>query len=337
MSTNYQDRVKREIERFKDKDNIHASLGAINSYWKKRHHTPRFYRALGVHTPQEFYANYFFRSGNQSSRFVFASIGSGDGAVEASVAKKLEEMGLYDYVFHLYELSPFKNEKASANVKKLGLRGSFVFYEANANEWAPACTYSGIMAHHSLHHIQELEHLFDQIKASLDDCGSFVTCDMIGRNGHQRWPETYAIINALWHFLPEEKRIHSVFGWKDSNFRDLDCSSQDFEGIRAQDILRLLVERFDFESFFSWGGLTDVFTGRSYGHNFSPECSEDCRFIDLVDELNEILLDLGAIKPTVACAAMVKPKAKPCAVYRNRFPESMIRNPNASCPGNIGC
>ena len=283
---------------------------------------------MGVRTPQEFYANHFFESGIQCGNFTFASIGSGDGAVEADVAKKLEEKGATKYAFHLYELSPFQNAKASQRIERLGLKGEFFFHEANANEWSPDCKFSGIMAHHSLHHIQNLEHLFDQVYTSLNDNGSFVTCDMIGRNGHQRWPEAYAIINAFWHFLPEEKKVHSVFGWQSFDFRDHDCSSQDFEGIRAQDILPLLTEKFWFSSFFAWGGLTDIFTGRSYGPNFSPECPEDCLFIDLVDELNEILLDLGAIKPTVICASMSKHKAHDCITYRDRYPRAMTRIPD---------
>ena len=49
-----------------------------------------------------------------------------------------------------------------------------------------------------------------------------------------------------------------------------------FEGIRAQDILPLLVERFTFDEFIGFGNVIDPFVDRSFGPNFdiaSPKIS----------------------------------------------------------------
>ena len=59
------------------------------------------------------------------------------------------------------------------------------------------------MAHHSLHHIVALETLFGQIVERLEPEGAFITMDLIGRNGHMRWPETLAIVRHIWDSVSE--------------------------------------------------------------------------------------------------------------------------------------
>ena len=54
------------------------------------------------------------------------------------------------------------------------------------------------MANHSLHHVLALEHLFAQVSATLREDGVFVVNDMIGRNGHQRWPEALDLLQRIW-------------------------------------------------------------------------------------------------------------------------------------------
>jgi hypothetical protein len=39
-----------------------------------------------------------------------------------------------------------------------------------------------------LHHVLNLEGLFGQIKSHLKEHGLFIISDIIGRNGHLRWP-----------------------------------------------------------------------------------------------------------------------------------------------------
>ena len=59
---------------------------------------------------------------------------------------------------------------------------------------SPQGQYQIVMANQALHHFVELEMLFDKVFQVLAVDGFFLTDDMIGRNGHMRWPE------ALEHF-----------------------------------------------------------------------------------------------------------------------------------------
>jgi hypothetical protein len=144
---------------------------------------------------------------------------------------------------------------------------------------------------------------------------------VIGRNGHMRWPEAYRLINLMWQFLPPEKRLHTILKRVDEQFYNHDCSTQGFEGVRAQDIPPLLVKYFHFETFYAFGKLIDVFTSRGYGPNFDPKVKEDAAFIDFVEELNEILLDAGYLKPTRMCAVMTLKPAETPRFYKGQTPE----------------
>lgn len=320
-------RLQEQIAQFKDVEQMHSGLSDLNTYWKKAHHAPRFLKATGTSNHIDFYGRQAKEAATKCGICRIASLGSGDGAVEVQVAKKLESIDIKDYEFDLIELSPHQNERACRAIHSAGLSGKFNVVEADFNEWTTHEHYSTIMAHHSLHHVMELEHLFDQVFTGLLYDGRFLTLDIIGRNGHLRWPETYQIINAFWHFLPPDKRTHAIFGdWDNGDYRDHDCSTQGFEGIRAQDILPELLSRFYFETFFAWGGLTDVFIGRAYGQNFDPKSVEDRKFIGLIDELNEALIDLDVIKPTNLCAAMAKVPVKNSRLFKGRAPENMVRS-----------
>ena len=48
-----------------------------------------------------------------------------------------------------------------------GMADHMIFTEADFNKWEPKTNYAGVMANHSLHHVVNLEGLFDNIKKAL--------------------------------------------------------------------------------------------------------------------------------------------------------------------------
>jgi SAM-dependent methyltransferase len=160
------------------------------------------------------------------------------------------------------------------------------------------------MANQSLHHVSNLEGLFAAIETGLTPKGRFITSDMIGRNGHQRWPEALAIVQEFWKELPSERRYNLQLRRNEQSFLDWDCSIAGFEGIRAQDILPLLIERFGFEFFLGFGNVIDPFIDRSFGHHFNADSTEDQAFIDRVHERDEAEILAGRITPTHMMAVL---------------------------------
>jgi hypothetical protein len=100
---------------------------------------------------------------------------------------------------------------AAGNWRAAAGLGSAVrrFTRADFNRWRPNRTYDVVMANQSLHHVLESRALCSTRSATaIGNDGVFVTSDMIGRNGHQRWPEALAILQEFWRELPESYRYN---------------------------------------------------------------------------------------------------------------------------------
>src|ERR1700682_4986821 len=78
----------------------------------------------------------------------------------------------------------------------------------DVNNWSPQGTYHAVIANQSLHHVLNLEHLFDAIRDAIGVVGVFLTSDIIGRNGHMRWPEALTIVQEFWQEMPKRMRFN---------------------------------------------------------------------------------------------------------------------------------
>ena len=183
------------------------------------------------------------------------------------------------------------------------------------------------MANQALHHFVELETLFGKIYEALSPQGYFLTDDIIGRNGHMRWPEALALVNEFWQVLPERYKYNNQLKRVELEYDNWDCSKEGFEGIRAQDILPLLIRKFPFDLFIGHANVIDVFIDRSFGHNFKPENEWDRNFIDRVHYADEENLEQGRIKPTHMTAAMTRGPCPRIKAHKHLTPEFCVRQP----------
>ena len=257
------------------------------------------------------------------------SLGSGACRLELAVAGALVEGGVTDFVFECVDLTASRIDAARQAAMEAGQSERFVFTEEDVNRWRPRQQYAAVMAAQSLHHFVELEHIFQAISDALHDNGMFVTADMIGCNGHQRWPEAMVAINALWEVLPEKYKYNHAFKCIEDVYVNRDYSRKGFEGIRAQDILPLLQRFFHFERFVAFGNIIDPFVSRAFGPNFSRDVEFDREFVRRLDRLNDWLIDDDLVKPTQMRAAMTKHPVAQTHVYRHWTPAFCTRWPDA--------
>jgi SAM-dependent methyltransferase len=89
-----------------------------------------------------------------------------------------------------------------------------------------------------LHHVVELEHVFEEVSAALEDDGEFWSIgETLGRNGGRMWPESYEVANAFFRRLPQKYRVNRTTGnVVDEDLGDMDYSIGCFEGIRCESI-----------------------------------------------------------------------------------------------------
>ena len=303
----YQKKLMKELEVFENNVNVH-DLSDIYHYWSNKYIAPMFQEA-GFNSIAEFFSSNLLAAKNRTGSVVanFVSVGAGSCDLEVSVAKNLVDAGFKDFIFECLEINSVMLDRGKEIARESSLLSNMCFVEADFNTWVAGKKYDGVMANQSLHHVTSLEHLFDQINKALHDDGSFVISDMIGRNGHQRWPESLAIVNKFWKELPKNYKFNVLLNrLEDNEYENWDCSTESFEGIRAQDILPLLLKQFECEKFIGFGSAIDIFVDRCFGHNFNSELDYDRDFIDRVHAEDEAAIISGKLTPTHLLGIFVK-------------------------------
>lgn len=325
----YAERLSREQEIFNDQTEVH-DLPSIYHYWSNTHLRPQL-EQFGFSNPDEFFALYLRQAacdtGDQCLRF--ASVGCGNCDTEIRVAQLLIERGITNFTIDCLDINAAMLERGRSAALEAGITPHIRPMSTDFNIWQPEPgSYRTIMANQSLHHVVELEKLFCTIELALAADGRFLTSDMIGRNGHMRWPEAMKIIHEYWRELPESYRWNRQLNRHEELYEFWDCSKEGFEGIRAEDILPLLIDRFDFELFLPYGNLIDPFIDRSFGGNFNAELAADRDLIDRIHARDVTEIRAGTITPTHLIAVMRKqPFDGQCLHPPGLTPAECVRDP----------
>jgi SAM-dependent methyltransferase len=325
--SDYQASIEAEKRRYENCTDVH-DLPAIFHYWSNRFVRPKLEPFGFTDTPGMFrkYLDLQCKTGGHGTRR-FASLGSGNCDLEIRLALDLRSLGHQDFLIDCLELNPSMLDRARIASAAAGVDRHLHLAAADLNTWVPSFEYDAALACHSLHHVVNLEGLFHGVKSSLRPKGVFLISDMIGRNGHKRWPEALEIVQEFWRKLPPSYRFHRLLQCYDEAFEDRDCSVEGFEGVRSQDILPLLIDRFHFQMFVGFGNVIDPFVDRGYGPNFDAGADWDRNFIDEVQRRDEHELAAGRLKPTHMMAVVGKEAGEPTVQAGHQSPRSCVRLP----------
>jgi SAM-dependent methyltransferase len=326
--SSYAARVAEETRIFALQSEVH-DLPPIFHYWSNRWLRPQL-EAFGFSNPDQFFAHYLalaHADGLEAGHCArFASLGCGNCDTEVRVARLLLERGLRDFTIECVDINEVMLSRGRKLAVEEGVGEYIVAARGDFNDWRPRGHFDAVLANQSLHHVMNLEGLFDAVDATLTGQGRFVTSDMIGRNGHMRWPEAAAIVQEFWQELPSGYRRNVQLRRDEPRFLDWNCAVEGFEGIRSQDILPQLIARFDFELFFGYGNVIDPFIDRSFGPNFDADAAWDREFIDRVHARDEAEIQAGRITPTHMMAVLRRrPYAGPRHFRAGLAPEECVR------------
>ena len=321
----YAGRLAAEHGIYADAAEVHE-LPAIFHYWSNRHIRPMI-EEYGFSNPDQFFAKYLAESARirAAASPVFLSIGAGNCDTEVRVAGLLRDGGWTDFTIECLDINPSMLRRGREMAEREGVSAHVVTTECDFNDWKATRAYDGVMASQSLHHAMKLEGLFDEVRGILGDGGYFVIDDIIGRNGHQRWPEALAAVRDFWRELPRSYRYNRQLDRYERRYINWDCSTEGFEGIRAEDILPLLIERFDFRMFVGFANVVDVFVDRAFGHNFDADAQWDRTFVDRLHAFDEDGFRNGTLTPTHMMAVLT---SGPCAQHtfaRGLTPAQSVR------------
>ena len=226
---------------------------------------------------------------------VALSLGFGYGIVERVGI----EQGIAER-FEAYDISPEAVVVATEEAEKAGISDRIEYAAADLNTIAlEPGRYGAVFAAQTLHHIEALEHLLDQIRESLTPDGLFVVNEYVGPARFQFPDEYLPLMDGLLAVLPESHRRSLKDGsLKEKAIRPKEKAVYDVdpsESVRSDEIMGLIEERFEIVYRADFGGTLLQFVLSDIAGNFDPAEPRDVAMIDLVCLYERTLIEKGVL------------------------------------------
>lgn len=218
------------------------------------------------------------------------SLGCGDGMVERdAIARDV------CHRFDALDISEEALEVARREAERVGLGDRIDYRRADLNTVAlEHDAYDVVLAVQVLHHVDVLEHLLDEVVASLRPNGLFVVNEYVGPARFQWLDKTQELMNRLLAVLPEAYRVNPRNGFvkerMDRTPAEEIARVDPSESIRSDEIAELLHSRFEILHQADFGGTLLQFLLADIAANFREDDPKDVAMLDLISLFEEILI-----------------------------------------------
>lgn len=213
------------------------------------------------------------------------SLGSGYCGHELKLARGLT----CDYRITCTDINPDLFGPAQAVADREGLLLDFAVEDINFITIERG-HYDLVFAHASVHHVINLERLFEQILDGLSPTGLFQLVDVVGQNRKLLWDESERMANALLRALPREL----TRGMK----LNAPIEDEGMEGIRQEDTMPVL--RATFEPLFEHrhgAFMRFICTNERLAKRFDPQDPTARRYLDFLIDCDDSLVARGILEP----------------------------------------
>lgn len=224
------------------------------------------------------------------------SLGSGYCGNELDLARRLK--GRAHVICTDINNRLFAQAQAVATAENLGME--FRVEDLNFISIEPA-QYHMIFAHAVLHHVINLESLFDEIAHGLRNDGFLHLVEVVGENRRLIWPENEVFANLLLEQIPN--RI------TDGQRLVVVPEDSGMEGIRQEDIIPELRKAFHTEYEYLHGAfMRFVCTNEELAVRFDPRNAETRRCLDFLIDCDVAAVNNGILRP-LEVWGVYKPRA----------------------------
>ncbi|MBW2023110.1 MAG: class I SAM-dependent methyltransferase [Deltaproteobacteria bacterium] len=167
------------------------------------------------------------------------SVGCGEGAAPEM---RFFEAGLFER-FEVMDIAEGLLKRQSEKAKSKGLKGLVYTVKDLNNVTLEKDKYHLIWAVGTVHHLENLEHFFEQVQGALKDSGIFVMREYVGPNRIQYTDEQLSIVNEILACLPERFRVTPFGHTKEREHRlpvEEVIKMDPSEAVRSRDILPVM-------------------------------------------------------------------------------------------------
>ncbi len=189
--------------------------------------------------------------------------------------------------------------QAAAEAARRGIGFTPLIQDINRISLPPE-SFDVIAAFASLHHFIELDHILSEVNRALRPGGLFITVDIPTRNGYRMWPETRAIVDALWPALPAKFKFdhtESANPTYAERFPDRDYSVGSMECINSEAILPALERNLRMLHFVPGFSIARRFFDTKFGPNYDLGQPLDRAIFEFVMQLDEYYLEQHLLRP----------------------------------------
>ena len=196
-----------------------------------------------------YYVDYFLREHLREQPQRLLSLGCGGGNLE----RQLMALGAVQNIDAI-DSSPGSIRVARDLAHESGLEGiDYRVADLNVTRLQPGA-YGAVVAKQSLHHVENLEHLYEQIELSLQPGGVFMFNEFVGPSRFQWTDRQLELANELFDTLPSDlRRKIGLPGIDRPSVEDV-IADDPSESVRSSEILPLLEERFEVVEHRPYGG-----------------------------------------------------------------------------------
>jgi 2-polyprenyl-3-methyl-5-hydroxy-6-metoxy-1,4-benzoquinol methylase len=290
------------------------TLPPIFHYWSERYVRPLL-SAHGFESPEDFYLKQLMAEADRTSgRLRILSLGAGGCSLEINLAQTLKASGVA-FMFECVDINGGLMQAAGRHAESAGVADAMRFTTSDCNSVLGERGDDVIIVNQFFHHVEDLEVMAAGIARSLAPTGMLLTSDIVGRNGHLLWPSIEKVVQERWTRLSKRQRFDRFTNKALDRYRPENHAAYSNEGVRAQDIIRVLSDHLDFELFLTYAGTIVPFVERRIGFNFDPTSEADRAFIDSVADADRNAIARGDYPGTNMVAVLRRRGAATAAVF----------------------
>lgn len=309
-SISEEERNKRTAEHWSE-NTMDSDFFSSDNYWLEVPEVKERYNRKATMGHSSDWATYFLEKYIPNrEEAVMASIGCGEGRLERWLAQNTAFAQC-----DAFDIAAGAIEKA----KKAAIKSGFhhINYEvSDVNSMSlQEDRYDAIWFYNSLHHVSQLEHIYEQAAHALKPNGYLFFNEYIGPNRFNFTPRQRDVINATFALIPKRYKRSFVPGHNEpyllgtgipdpAEVARVDPS----ESVRSQEIITVLEDYFDIVEFNIAGGTMLQFLLLGIAGNFRTDDPESIRVLEMLFTVEDTLMEIGDLQSDFACVAATPKK-----------------------------